>query len=159
MSDWPDTNDVPVEFLHNRARLLRKYASEPGVEILRLYRQLVFGWWTGNGDLHLKNLSLLTGPDGRQRLSPAYDLVCTRLVIADDPLALTVSGKKDRLSRDTWLDFADYCALPLRAAQRVLTAHLDAIDAALDLVAKSYLPKDMKDTYRALLLARTEALN
>jgi serine/threonine-protein kinase HipA len=139
-------------------RLLRKYASEPVVEVLKLYRLLVFGWWTGNGDLHLKNLSLLAGPDGRQRLSPAYDLVCTRLVIADDPLAMPVCGKKDRLSRDTWLSFGKYCGLPQRAAERVLADHIGALGAALALVARSFLPQDMKDVYRALLEARSGAL-
>lgn len=139
-------------------RLLRKYASEPVIEVLKLYRQLVFGWWTGNGDLHLKNLALLAGTDGRQRLSPAFDLVCTRLVIADDPLAMSVCCKKDRLSRDTWLSFAEYCALPRRAAERVLAEHIGALDAALALVAQSYLPQDMKKEYRTLLEARTSAL-
>ena len=45
------------------------------VELLKLYRLLLFDWWSGNGDMHLKNFSLLTGKDGRHRLSPAYDLV------------------------------------------------------------------------------------
>jgi serine/threonine-protein kinase HipA len=139
-------------------RLLRKYASEPVVELLKLYRLLVFGWWTGNGDLHLKNLSLLAGLDGLHRLSPAYDLVCTRLVIPDDPLALPVAGKKDRLSRETWLSLAEYSALPRRAAERVLADHVNAAGTALDLVARSYLPQDMKDAFRALLEARTSAL-
>ena len=46
-------------------RLVKRYASEPLVELLRLYRQLLFAWWVGNGDLHLKNLALLHGDDGR----------------------------------------------------------------------------------------------
>ena len=56
-----------------------QYATEPAVESLKLFRQMVFCWWTGNGDMHLKNFSLLTGPDGTVRLSPAYDLLCTRV--------------------------------------------------------------------------------
>jgi serine/threonine-protein kinase HipA len=76
------------------ARIVRKYASEPLVEMLKLYRLMVFVWWTGNGDMHLKNFSLLASRDGLQRLSPAYDQLCTCLVIPDDPLALTVGGKK-----------------------------------------------------------------
>ena len=48
---------------------------------------MAFCWWTGNGDMHLKNFSLLTGPDGTVRLSPAYDLFCTRLVTS-----LTISS-------------------------------------------------------------------
>ncbi len=37
-------------------RILRKSVTEPKDEIAKLFRQLLFSWWTGNGDLHLKNL-------------------------------------------------------------------------------------------------------
>jgi serine/threonine-protein kinase HipA len=37
-----------------------------------------------NGDLHLKNLSLLTDRDGNRRLAPAYDLISTKLVLPND---------------------------------------------------------------------------
>ena len=70
--------------------------------------------------MHLKNFSLLCGEDGLHRLSPAYDLVCTRLVIPDDQLALPVGGKRERLTRHDWLDFAKYAGLPERSAQRVV---------------------------------------
>jgi serine/threonine-protein kinase HipA len=139
-------------------RLLRRYASEPLVEILKLYRQLVFAWWTGNGDMHMKNFSLYADDAGRQRLTPAYDQVCTRLVIPNDPLALPVQGKKDNLTRDLWLRFADYCQLPRRAAERVLRDHAQAIDPALALVARSFLPAEMKAEYQALLRERGSKL-
>jgi serine/threonine-protein kinase HipA len=143
------------------ARLVRQFASEHGVEILKLYRQFVFAWWIGNGDLHLKNLSLLADQDGRFAISPAYDLVCTRLVIKDDPLALTVCGKKERLVRTDWLRFAEYehCGLPRRAAQRVLDDHANVLEPALSLVDRSMLPTEMKKAYRSLLEERTKSLS
>ena len=42
--------------------------------------------------MHLKNFSLLTNEDGITRLTPAYDLVCTRLVIPDHQLALPLQA-------------------------------------------------------------------
>ena len=49
---------------------------------------------TGNGDMHLKNWSLLY-PDGRTPvLSPSYDLVSTIPYIPEDGLALNFAGKK-----------------------------------------------------------------
>ena len=140
------------------ARLLRKYASEPLIEVLKLYRLLVFVWWTGNGDMHLKNFSLLAAPDGLQRLSPAYDLVSTALVIPGDPLALPVTGKKDGLTRDTWLELADYCRIGPRAAERVLAEITAALEPALELVGRSALPREYVAQYRALLEERTIAL-
>ena len=140
------------------ARLVRRYASEPLVEILNLFRLLVFAWWSGNGDMHLKNFSLLTGMDGIVRMTPAYDLVCTQLVIPHDPLALPLQGKDANLGRGVWLRFAKYCALPDKAALRVLDRQVSALDSALGLIDRSFLPEDYKQTYRHLITQRTAAI-
>jgi serine/threonine-protein kinase HipA len=139
-------------------RLLRRYASEPPVDVLRLFRLIVFSWWTGNGDMHLKNFSLLTGEDGLHRLSPAYDLVCTRLVIPDDQLALSVGGKRDRLARQDWLGFAQYGAIPERSARRVLTTIVSSLDACVEMIDRSFLSAPFKNAYRDLLRERTGVL-
>jgi serine/threonine-protein kinase HipA len=139
-------------------RLVRKYASESLIETLKLYRVLVFSWWTGNGDMHLKNFSLLADTQGIMRLTPAYDLLCTRLVIPNDPLALPVVGKKDNLDRADWLTFAGYCQLPERTAIRLLDGQVSALDAALSLIDRSFLPPDQKAMYQALISDRTAQL-
>lgn len=140
------------------ARLVRKFASEPLIEMTKLFRRMVFCWLTGNGDMHLKNFSLLAGVDGLQRLSPAYDMLCTRLVIAGDQLALPVGGKKDNLRRRNWLDYAAYCKLPERAATRVLRELRDVLPECIALVERSPLPDSMKATYNDLLNARMPGL-
>jgi serine/threonine-protein kinase HipA len=139
-------------------RLLRKYATEPLVEILKLYRLMLFIWWSGNGDMHLKNFSLLTGEDGVMRLTPAYDLVCTRLVIPDDPLALRIVGKKDRLDRADWLDFAKYCNLPEKPAIRVLDELTLAAPKATALIVHSFLPDEQRKQFAQLVTDRTAVL-
>jgi serine/threonine-protein kinase HipA len=63
--------------------------------------QLVFMIASGNGDAHLKNWSVLY-PDRRNpRLSPAYDLVSTRLYNPRDGLALSLAGTK-RFEELSW---------------------------------------------------------
>jgi serine/threonine-protein kinase HipA len=140
------------------ARLVLRYASEPLVESLKLFRLLVFVWWTGNGDMHLKNFSLLRGADGRYRLSPAYDLLCTRLVIPGDQLALSVAGNKKDVNRRQWMELARACQLPPRAAERVLRETASACEQAEALVGRSFLPSEMKEAYRSLLQERTALL-
>jgi len=140
------------------ARVVRNYASEPGVEMWKLYRLLVFNWWVGNGDAHLKNFSLLSGIDGRHRLSPAYDLVATRLVIPEDQLALPVGGKREHLKRADWLALADYCEILPRAAQRVLADIAGASERAESLIERSMLPGAMKADFREMIRARGEIL-
>lgn len=139
-------------------KLVRKYANEPPAEILKLYRLFLFIWWTGNGDMHLKNFSLLTGEDGITRLTPAYDLVCTRLVMPDDPLALPLQGKRDNLRRGVWRRFAEYCALPDRVAQRVLDKQTSVLESATNLIDRSFLPGDQKDDYKRLIAERTDSI-
>jgi serine/threonine-protein kinase HipA len=139
-------------------RLLRRYASEPLVDVLRLYRLMAFSWWSGNGDMHMKNFSLLTGEDGLHRLSPAYDLVCTRLAIPNDQLALPVGGKRDRLTRQDWLEFARYGGIPERSAQRVLTTMVSTLDECLEMIDRSLLGPPFRKAYGDLLRERARVL-
>ena len=46
-------------------------------------RRTVFNLLVGNGDVHLKNWSLIYPDRRRARLSPAYDLVCTAVHLPD----------------------------------------------------------------------------
>ncbi len=139
-------------------KLAQRFASEPLIATLALYRLLVFTWWSGNGDMHLKNFSLLTDEQETIRLTPAYDLLCTRLVIPNDPLALPVCGKKDNLDRDTWLEFAKYARLSDKAASRVLDRQSAVKTDATALVDRSFLPAEMKTQYRSLIDERTKQL-
>jgi serine/threonine-protein kinase HipA len=138
-------------------RLVRRYASEPQVDAARLFRQLVFAWWTGNGDLHMKNLALVA--DGAlHRLSPAFDLLSTRLVIADDPLAVPVGGKRDGITRDDWLALATYARIAPRAAAQVLDDIAGGLDRAVTTVDASFLGDEMRASYATLLRERAAVL-
>lgn len=139
-------------------RTLRKYASEPLVQLRNLYRLLLFGWWAGNGDMHLKNFSLLTQPDGIRRLAPAYDLVCTRLALPNDSLALPVGGKEKNLTRRSWLDLAAYCELPEKAARRIVDEQIRALEPSLALIAHSFLPDQLKEQYAGVVRESTSIL-
>lgn len=55
---------------------LLKLTTAPAVARTRLFAWLVFNVLVGNTDAHLKNLSFLVTPRGRQ-LAPFYDLLCT----------------------------------------------------------------------------------
>ena len=140
------------------AKLVNRYASAPGVEAAKLFRLMVFVWWTGNGDMHLKNFSLLRGLDGNYRLSPAYDLLSTRLVIADDLLALSVDGNKKNITRRQWMKYAEHCHVTPRAAERTLRETVAAVDDCTAMIGRSALPDEMKTAYAALIRTRGAAL-
>ena len=118
----------------------------------------LFGWWTGNGDMHLKNFSLLTYPDGARKLSPAYDLVCTKLLIPDDEMALQMQGKRKEIRRKNWLAFGKYCKLPERAITRLIRTQIDALEPAIELVGSSFLDDQQKSAYEKILRKNTGVL-
>ena len=68
-------------------------------------KRLMYAALVGNGDLHMKNWSLIY-PDGRTpELSPAYDLLCTTVHIPNDDMALRL-GAVTRWRDLTLDDFA-----------------------------------------------------
>lgn len=144
--------------LEQCAETVQQFATEPGIEAQRFFRYVVFSWWVGNGDLHLKNLSLLRSLDGYWRLSPAYDLVSTVLFNPDDQLALSIGGTKKVRSRKKWLALAKVCELNPRAANRTLDELAAASPACQALVDRSALPDEQKAAYRQLLDERTAIL-
>lgn len=99
----------------------------PAVAVRNLYLQFVFAWLTGNGDLHAKNVSVLSGRDGGLVVAPVYDIPCTALY-RDLTLALPVAGKTKNLRARHWVEFADAVGLPQRAAR---SANRLALKAAL----------------------------
>jgi len=141
------------------ARLIKQYASEPPIELMKLYRLLLFVWWTGNGDTHLKNFSLLTDEDNIVKLTPAYDLVSTHLVIPNDPLALPIVGKETKLTRSDWLRFSEYCDLPSSVAERMLRKQAVATNKAMELIRQSFLPADQQAEYETLVRNRSQLLD
>lgn len=58
------------------ARLLREFADEPRAAIAALFNQLAFRAVVGDEDGHGKNYSLLLD-DGKVRVAPLYDSLCT----------------------------------------------------------------------------------
>ena len=74
----------------------------------KLIRILVFNFLTGNGDVHLKNLSLLESTDGDMLLSPSYDLMNTKLHINDSEIAMNLFKVMERTKQNLLTATYDY---------------------------------------------------
>jgi serine/threonine-protein kinase HipA len=68
--------------------LIQMYVPAWRVEIEKYFSLVVFNFLFSNGDAHLKNFSLLESTKGDYLLSPAYDLVNTKLHVDDSDFAL-----------------------------------------------------------------------
>jgi serine/threonine-protein kinase HipA len=93
------------------------YSSRPGLTPFTFLNWLCFLFLTGNADMHLKNFSLLTTRQNNIILSPAYDLLCTKLALPEDPeeMALTLNGKKRKLKRSDFDTLAKSLKIPDKA--------------------------------------------
>ena len=134
--------------LETLARMIRDYCSNPRLQLIRFLQRVLFCWVTGNGDMHLKNWSLIeNGP--LVELAPAYDLLSTRLLLDDEEdSALTLDGRKSGFDRELLVDYLgrDVCALNERVIEKTLQSlagvdwHLTLLDSNLEVeTAEAYL--------------------
>lgn len=142
------------------AEVIERYSSRSRADLIRLFETYVLSYWVGNGDLHLKNLSLLADASGRYSLSPAYDIVCVSLYEGYESRLVLPLSRADKLAtRDAWLRFADLCLIPRPAALAILRRPTERQTDALALVEQSYLPAvAMKARYADVLQARAAVL-
>ena len=61
------------------ADMIRRYSTQPAVDLRKLVTWIFFNLFTGNNDSHAKNLSMYWLPNGAVTLTPFYDLMCTRV--------------------------------------------------------------------------------
>ena len=68
-------------------QLVRRYCPSHMVENPKIFFTVVFNYVFSNGDAHLKNFSLFESAQGDYILTPAYDLLNTRLHFPNEPTA------------------------------------------------------------------------
>ncbi len=90
----------------NIVEVLAKECKDSDVK--EFIRRFVFNALIGNGDMHLKNWSLIYRDKRLPSLAPAYDFVSTILYLPEDKLALNFAGNKDfqALTLDQFKRFA-----------------------------------------------------
>lgn len=141
------------------ARLIRQYSSQHALDLITLYELTLFCFLTGNADMHLKNFSLWR-TDAGISLTPAYDLLATKLLLPSDleELALSLNGKKSRFRQDDWLAFANYLALTPKQQSNVYQRVSRRIPQALELIKQSFVSAEQQQAYTSLLLERAQRL-
>jgi serine/threonine-protein kinase HipA len=81
--------------------LIQKYVPAWRIEIEKFFILVLFNYLISNGDAHLKNFALLENSSGDYLLSPAYDLINTRIHVDDTDFALAKGLFKDGFQSET----------------------------------------------------------
>ncbi|TDX79636.1 serine/threonine-protein kinase HipA [Neorhizobium sp. R1-B] len=95
---------------------------------LEFVRRLALAAITGNGDMHLKNWSLIYRETGdKPQLAPVYDVLSTVPYIPADAMALSLAGERHfkALNVQRWKAFSNRARLPEAA---VLGAVVDTVE-------------------------------
>ena len=110
-------------YLKRVFELLRRYSANPVSDQMMLWDIIIFDFFVGNTDNHIKNLSLLYGKDLKTiRLAPAYDILSTSIYHESSrEFAFSIGGiySIDEMSRESFLKAASEIGLgPRMAIQR-----------------------------------------
>jgi serine/threonine-protein kinase HipA len=142
------------------ARAIREHCRFSPLELQRLFEMTIFNFAIGNGDAHRKNFSLRTSEDGTVALSPAYDLVSSRLVIPeeDEELALSLNGKRNRLQRADFMTFANHVGIETTYAEGKIADLLSLRGEFLQMISNSKLTAELRDRLKGILTERLSRL-
>lgn len=133
------------------AELMKEYVGAYSIEIEKYYKLILFNFLFSNGDAHLKNFSLLETSDGDYILSPAYDLLNTRIHVADTYFALKNGLFKDGSAisptSEDFIQFGLKIGISKKRVLKIYSGILNHKAAIEEMVQRSYLIKKIKKAY------------
>ena len=113
--------------LEKIGRTILKNTQNKYLNAIEFFERVILSFILGNGDMHLKNWSLLIPDDNRIRLAPCYDLVCTELYLPDgDESALTINGKRSNLKKSDFQSLADYLEIGQKSVKNSFDKIIDS---------------------------------
>jgi serine/threonine-protein kinase HipA len=141
--------------------IINEFCTFPAIEMVKLFKLVIFNYLVGNEDMHLKNFSVITDND-QVRLSPCYDLLNTTIEYNKpvEEIALPLKGKKNNLTRNNLVYYfgIERCELTNKSIDKVLESIQTAIPNWIELIENSFLSPGMKDKYKELLFKRLDVL-
>jgi len=150
--------------------LLQKYVPAWRVEIEKYFSLVVFNFLFSNGDAHLKNFSLLESSTGDYLLSPAYDLLNTRLHVDDTDFALEDGlfsdafrseqhKKSGHPSKEDFIEFARRIGILENRIDKLLSPFFEKQSFVESLISRSFLSEPDKRGYFLMYSTRRNLLN
>ncbi|MBO4778252.1 MAG: HipA domain-containing protein [Bacteroidales bacterium] len=131
------------------AKAIVTYSSAPNLDLVIFFEQVVFSWIVGNADMHLKNYSLYKQTEG-YRLTPAYDLLNTKVVMPQDAdeLALTLNGKKRKLTKTDFVTAMSAFNLNAKTIANIFQKFINCHPQWNEFLANSFLPEQLKEAFK-----------
>ena len=144
--------------------LIRRYSTQPAVDLRHFLAWIFFNLYVGNNDSHAKNLSLCRAPGEGVRLTPFYDLMCTRLYPGlSQEFAFAVGGetKPGAMTREHMPELARQLGMGLQFVSKIAAETAERIPAAMagavEEVERTLMPGDraLADRLSRFVLSNT----
>lgn len=150
----PQTHGEQYKYLGNYFEifeLMQNYLTTYKIDAPKLFRILVFNYLFSNGDAHLKNFSIIETPFGDYRLSPAYDLLNSRIHVEDKDFALDDGLLPRNLAQGKigfqFAKLAEKVEISEKTFQDIMTLMRSHSDSVEKMVAASFLDDSTKRNY------------
>jgi serine/threonine-protein kinase HipA len=151
-------------------------ASKGRDDQLKYIKRLLVSYVIGNGDYHLKNISMVYlpegGQNGRYQLSPVYDVLNTA-VYGEGGYVMCLDFYEDENSEpkvfsalgngyygyEDFVDLSEYAGLSRKGVDRFYKTVLKSRASMVELINRSYLPDVYKERYVRELDLRFQVLD
>ena len=150
----PQTHGEHYKYLGNYLdifELMRNYLTTYKLDAPKLLKILLFNYLFSNGDAHFKNFSILETPFGDYRLSPAYDLLNSRIHIEDKDFALDDGLLPRNLAQGKialqFSKLAEKVEISEKTFQDIMSLMISKSDLVKKMVAASFLNETTKRNY------------
>lgn len=142
--------------------ILKKFVPAYNVEAPKLLKLMVFNYLFSNGDAHFKNFSLIQTELGDYKLSPAYDLLNSRIHITDKDFALDdgllpLTHAKGKV-HEQFHKLGEMAGINRKLIDGIFSQLTSKKKEVLSLISCSYLSDKFKRNYEQAYLTRLKKL-
>ena len=162
----PQTHGEHYKYLGNYLdifELMQQYLTTYKLDVPKLFTILVFNYLFSNGDAHYKNFYIIETPFGDYRLSPAYDLLNSRIHIEDKDFALDDGLLPVNLAQGKiglqFAKLAEKAEISEKTFKKIMTLMISKSEAVEKMVAASFLNESTKRNYFQLYQGRLKQLS
>jgi len=137
-----------------RCRELLQHYGVPASDLVRFLRWIFFNLYTGNHDSHAKNISIYYDRKGEIRLTPFYDLLCTKIYTGlTRTFAFKLGGNNDPLhmSKESIEKMAKEMGFKPKYVSSIGVKVADEVLAKIDHVAEGLSQHDLHHNDSLLL--------
>ena len=147
-------------------RLIQQYIPTHRIEAEKFLRLVLFNYIFSNGDAHVKNFSCIQSAQGDYLLTPAYDLLCTRIHTPhESDMALSLFDELPKAyeafgfyTYEDFYLFGQTLGIKASRVKNIVEEFSEEKRLVKTLIGRSFLKEEIKEVYFRLYLDKLTRL-